>query len=108
MDDVNGYLRKIKSSSFAKIFGGTNLRWFMFLHKDRIIAYQNNEKTGDNLKGKYRFEDIVDFIDRVITPIKEIILINETLEIEYFQESYFDGIWDEALLFIENIIEIIR
>src|SRR4051812_44451185 len=61
--DVKGYLKKLKSSTFAKIFGNTNMRWFELLFNNKEFLYR--DKKDSKAKETFQFSDITDFVEKV-------------------------------------------
>ena len=62
--DMKGYLKKLKSSSFARIFGNTNTRWFQVSFNDKTLIYKEKNNSTKS-KGSHNFSEISDFIEKV-------------------------------------------
>ena len=46
-ENVRGYLKKLKNSSFNRIFGTTNLRWFEYNKETQQFGYKESSKDTD-------------------------------------------------------------
>ena len=57
--DVNGYLKKKKSSAIKRIISNTNLRWFHISFQYQTLAYKKKKEDKTYVK-KFNFEKIVD------------------------------------------------
>ena len=59
-EDMCGFLKKKKGSGFFRMFGNTNLRWFVVQYKNKLFGYKNT-KTDKILKASHNFSEILDF-----------------------------------------------
>ena len=57
---VSGYLKKLKSSSLARVFGGTNLRWFEYDPELRKFGYKEYPKDKEFI-GYFMIKEIDDY-----------------------------------------------
>ena len=46
-ENVRGYLKKLKNSSFNRIFGTTNLRWFEYNKETQQFGYKESSKDTE-------------------------------------------------------------
>ena len=63
-EDRKGYMKKLKNSSFNRIFGNTNLRWFELDFSTRTFGYRD-EHNSPTLKNALRFSEIKDVTENV-------------------------------------------
>ena len=63
-DDRKGYLKKLKDSSFNRIFGNTNLRWFELNFNDKTFGYKDDYNSM-KLRKFLKFVEIKDFSEEV-------------------------------------------
>ena len=61
---IKGYMKKLKNSSFNRLFGNTNLRWFELDFKNKTFGYKEDH-TDLNLKFALKFSEINDFEEKV-------------------------------------------
>jgi hypothetical protein len=67
--DVQGELKKYKTSAISKLFGSFNLRYFEINFKKEEFGYKLN-KYDKLFKSTHRISDILDFTKDVPAPIK--------------------------------------
>ena len=44
-EDRKGYMKKLKNSSFNRLFGNTNLRWFELNFIDKTFGYKDDHNS---------------------------------------------------------------
>jgi hypothetical protein len=64
LKDVKGYMKKLKSSSFHKFFGKTNLRYFETSFQNKTFSYKNSI-TDKNFVKNFSFSEILDVEDKI-------------------------------------------
>ena len=63
-EETTGYLRKLKTSSFNRLFGNTNLRWFELNFKNKTLAYKEDH-TCSKILDSISFNIIKDINEKV-------------------------------------------
>ena len=105
--DMKGYLKKLKSSSLARIFGNTNTRWFEISFKERTFIYKELSHSTE-IKGTHKLSEIKDFLGKLSVEDRKMcdwmfgfqIILNDKKFILYTQTQTEYDSWSRAFNYL--------